>query len=184
MICFKKFRPVLRVGSHHVTDYGNEWLKRGLLAAGTKAECEIRPFLADLVAGIEHFLEHRCSLRVLKVEELAERIRAMLGQVGLDQVAKQLPPIAPPVTLDLEEFAAKHPYELSFFDQVRREADRLAALGVRDLEFRGMQEAVLLLNGKKRWTPACSRSKEELLLFLLDLRQQQSGIPLQSTSVS
>ena len=97
MICIAGKLPVLQVGRHQVCGYQTDWIRVGLEKAASRAGREAFPFLDDIYDSIVHYLEHKCSLRLMPVEKLNERIYYMLKRIGCEHIARALPPMAPPI---------------------------------------------------------------------------------------
>lgn len=168
MICLVGNRPVLQVGRHQVTGYDTEWLRQTIMRGATAAQREDFPFIDDLMEGIIHYLENKCSLRVLTIEELHSRVRRMLERIGCGAIAKSLPLISPPVTLSLMRAAreAGNGFELAFFNKIHSEIEELRIHGVEDLYFTGTRDCVKVLRGVERWTTPCEQLHSEILDFL------------------
>jgi len=168
MICIVGNRPVLQIGRHQVTGYDTSWLREAIVRGATAAEREDFPFIEDLLEGILHYLEHKCSLRVLTIEELHTRVRRMLERIGCEAIARTLPLLAPPVTLSLARAAreAGNGFELAFFNKIHDEIEDLKMHGVEELNFTGTRDCVKLLRGVKRWTTPCEQLHEEIITFL------------------
>ncbi len=168
MICIVGNRPVLQIGSHQVSGYGTQWLRDMIIRGAEAAGREDFPFVDDILSGILHYLEHKCSLRVLTVEELHARIRRMLERLGCEAIAQNLPLLAPPITLSLVRAAkeAGNGFELAFFNQVHEEIEELKMHGVEELCFTGTRDCVRILRGVKNWSPACDYLHREILTFL------------------
>ena len=168
MICIVGNRPVLQIGRHQVTGYDTEWLRNAILRGAEAAEREDFPFVDDLLEGILHYLEHKCPLRVLTIEELHSRVRRMLERIGCEAIAQSLPLIAPPVTLSLSRAAkeAGNGFELAFFNKIHDEIEDLRMHGVEVLSFTGTRECVKMLRGVNRWTTPCEHLHDEIMTFL------------------
>jgi hypothetical protein len=168
MICLVGNRPVLQVGRHQVTGYDTAWLRETIMRGAVAAEREDFPFIDDLMEGIIHYLENKCSLRVITVEELHSRVRRMLERIGCDAIASTLPLISPPVTLSLMRAAkeAGNGFELAFFNQIHDEIEELRIHGVEELYFTGTRDCVRVLRGVERWTNPCEQLHGEILDFL------------------
>ena len=168
MICLVGNRPVLQVGRHQVTGYGTEWLRETITRGATAAQREDFPFIEDLMEGIIHYLENKCSLRVITIEELNSRVRRMLERIGCAAIANTLPLISPPVTLSLMRAAkeAGNGFELAFFNKIHDEIEELRIHGVEDLYFTGTRDSVKVLRGVERWTTPCEQLHNEILDFL------------------
>ena len=168
MICIVGNRPVLQIGRHQVSGYGTLWLRQAILRGAEAAEREDFPFVDDLIEGILHYLEHKCPLRVLTIEDLHARVRRMLERIGCEAIARTLPLLAPPVTISLARAAreAGNGFELAFFNQIHAEIEELRRHGVEELRFTGTRDCVKLLRGVKRWTSPCDKLHQEILTFL------------------
>lgn len=177
MICLVGNRPVLQIGRQQVTGYGTDWLREAIERGARAAEREDFPFIDDLLAGIVHYLENKCSLRVLTVEELHARVRRMLERIGCQAIAQTLPLLAPPVTLSLARAAreAGNGFELAFFNQIHDEIEDLKLHGVEELRFTGTRDCVKLLRGVTRWTTPCETLHQEIITFLM--RHGHSTLP-------
>ncbi|MBT8036516.1 MAG: hypothetical protein KJO21_03125 [Verrucomicrobiae bacterium] len=168
MICIVGNRPVLQIGRHQVTGYGTQWLRDAILRGAEAAQRDDFPFIDDLLEGILHYLENKCPLRVLTIEDLHARVRRMLERIGCDAIAQTLPLLAPPVTLSLSRAAkeAGNGFELIFFNQIHDEIEDLRRHGVEVLHFTGTRDCVKMLRGVNRWSTPCEQLHEEILSFL------------------
>lgn len=168
MICIVGNRPVLQIGRQQVTGYGTDWLRETILRGAKAADREDFPFVDDLLEGILHYLENKCPLRVLTVEELHARVRRMLERIGCEAIARTLPLVAPPVTLSLVRAAreAGNGFELAFFNQIHDEIEDLKLHGVEELHFTGTRDCVKVLRGVTRWTARCEKLHGEIITFL------------------
>lgn len=168
MICIVGNRPVLQIGRQQVTGYGTGWLRETILRGAKAADREDFPFVDDLLEGILHYLENKCSLRVLTVEELHARVRRMLERIGCEAIAQTLPLVAPPVTLSLVRAAkeAGNGFELAFFNQIHDEIEDLKLHGVEELHFTGTRDCVKILRNVTRWTAPCEKLHGEIITFL------------------
>jgi hypothetical protein len=161
-------RPTLQVGHYQVHDYDTCWVGDALRRAAVTAGTENFPFLEEIRQGIEDYLEHHCSLELLPLPTLYERVRRMLHQVGCASIAHHLEPVAPPLTVALDEIAARHQdsFELGFFEGLRRELRTLAAHGAEQLHFCGLRRCVLTLRQRQEWAPDCDELAAEIRAFL------------------
>lgn len=168
MIALIGNRPVLQIGSHQVSDYDTEWVARALQRAAAAADHPDFPFLEEIRRGIDEYLDTKCSLQLLPLPALFERIRRMLETIGCDRIAAALRPVAPPVTLSLARAArqAGTGYELAFFEQLRRELDELRRAGAEEIRFTDLRESIQLLRGRDDWDGACDRLLTEVRHFL------------------
>ena len=177
MICIVGNRPVIQVGRQQVTGYGTQWLREAILRGAEAAERDDFPFVDDLLEGILHYLEHKCPLRVLTIEELHTRVRRMLERIGCEAIAQTLPLLAPPVTLSLSRAAkeAGNGFELLFFNKIHDEIEDLRMHGVEELRFTGTRDCVKMLRGVDRWTAPCEQLHDEIVTFLTT--HGQSSLP-------
>ena len=168
MICIVGNRPVLQIGRQQVTGYDTAWLRQAIIRGAEAAEREDFPFIDDLMEGILHYLEHKCSLRVLTIEDLHARVRRMLERIGCDAIAQTLPLIAPPITISLERAAreAGNGFELAFFNNIHDEIEDLRMHGVEELHFTDTRNCVKLLRGATHWNRPCDRLHDEIVTFL------------------
>lgn len=168
MISFIGNRPVLQVGRHQVTHYDTAWLIDALRRAAADADLEGFPCLEEIGHGVAHYLENKCSLRLMPVDQLNERVREMLEAVGCNSIAEALRPFAPPVTVSLVQTARQSGsgFELAFFESIRTEIADLRREGAAAVRFTDHRDAVLIVAGRDDWDHACQRLLEELAAFL------------------
>ena len=112
MICIVGNLPVLKVGHHHVVGYDTEWIDEALSRAAIASNRHDFPFIDDIRDGVMHYLEHRCPLRVLPLEDLYERMRVMLRKIGCDAIANNLVPLGTTTTVSLAKSAPQAGNEL------------------------------------------------------------------------
>ena len=65
-------------------DYDTAWLDVALERAALAADHEDFPFVADIRGGIVKYLETKCPLKLLNLEDLFERMRKMLVKIGCE----------------------------------------------------------------------------------------------------
>ena len=165
---------MLQIGRQQVTGYSTDWLRDTILRGAAAAEgCEINDtvdftFTDDLMAGIDHYLEHTCALRILSIEALHARICKMLSKVGFQNIADSLPLLAPPIQLSLKKIAqeAGNGFELAFFNHLHAEIEDLRSHGAEKLHFSDTIQCVKTLRNTKRWTNSCETLHQEILSFL------------------
>lgn len=176
MICLVGNRPVLQVGKHQIVGYGVDWIETALNRASVAADRDDFPFIDDIRDGIIHYLEKKCPLRLLPIEDLFARMRRMLDKIGCSAIGDQLRILTPPVTLSLARTARELPagFELGFFQTLRAEVDALHQLGTEELHFTEIREATLILVGSKRWNPACDAFQRDILDFLEKTAERNS----------
>ena len=171
MIAMIDNRPVLQVGRHQVSGYGSSWLVAALERAAAAAELPGFPCLGEISEGILHYLETKCPLRLLPVDELHGRVRRMLEAVGCSAIARHLEPCAPPVTVSLMQAAedAGRGFELAFFETIRADLSELRELGAAAVRIVDHRPAVQWLAGRDHWDRQCERLLDELAAFLAAL---------------
>ena len=171
MICIAGNLPVLQVGRHQVCGYDTEWIRLGLMRAAKRADREDFPFIDDIYDSIVHYMEHKCPLRLLKIEKLIERITFMLKRIGCEHIARALPAMAPPLTISLEEAAlsAGENYELGFFLNLKTEIMQAKKAGASALVFDDVKSSVCILTQKEGWDQACEELEKEIVSYLTEL---------------
>ena len=168
MISFIGNRPAIQVGRHQVVDYDVAWLDNAIRRAAIAAEIENFPFVEDIRGGVEKYLETKCPLRLMRLDELFDRVRAMLEKIGCAHIADKLEPLAPPVTFSLVHAAmeAGNGFELAFFEKLRAELRELRAAGAEEIRFTGLRESAMVLRGAAKWNKACDAMLVEIEAFL------------------
>ena len=161
-------RPALQIGRYQVIDYDTSWLDDALKRAALAAEHEDFPFIADIRSGIVQYLETKCPLKLLHLEDLFERMRKMLVKIGCERIAEKLEPLAPPVTVSLVRAAmeAGNGFELAFFETLRLELGELRSAGAEEIRFTGLRESSLILRGAAKWNKHCESLLSEIEAFL------------------
>lgn len=168
-------RPALQIGRYQVIDYGDSWLDEAILRAARAAEHEDFPFVAEIRAGIIEYLETKCPLRLLQLEELFDRVRKMLVKIGCERIAEKLEPLAPPITVSLVRAAmeAGNAFELAFFEMLRGELEELHRAGAQEIRFTGLKESALILRGSEKWDKHCETLLVEIQAFLTAWDREQ-----------
>jgi len=161
-------RPALQIGRYQVIDYDTEWLDDALRRAARAADHEDFPFVADIRSGIVKYLETKCPLKLLQLEDLYERVRRMLVKIGCERIAAKLEPLAPPVTVSLVRaaLAAGNGFELAFFAALQAELRDLRTAGAEQIHFTGLRESTLILRGTAQWNKPCEGLLTEIQEFL------------------
>ena len=161
-------RPALQIGRYQVIDYDTAWLDVALERAALAADHEDFPFVADIRGGIVKYLETKCPLKLLNLEDLFERMRKMLVKIGCERIAEKLEPLAPPVTVSLVRAAmeAGNGFELAFFETLRFELGDLRAAGAEEIHFIGLRESSMVLRGSAKWNKHCEALYAEIRAFL------------------
>lgn len=161
-------RPALQIGRYQVIEYDTAWLDDALRRAALAAEHEDFPFVADICGGIVQYLETKCPLKLLHLDELFERMRKMLVKIGCERIAEKLEPLAPPVTVSLVRAAmeAGNGFELAFFETLRTELGDLRAAGAEVIRFTGLRESAMILRGAAKWNKKCESLHSEIEAFL------------------
>jgi hypothetical protein len=168
VICLIGNRPALQIGRYQVIDYDTAWLEDALKRAAQAAEHEDFPFIADIRGGIVQYLETKCPLKLLHLEDLFERMRKMLVKIGCERIAEKLQLLAPPITVSLIRPAmeAGNGFELAFFETLRTELAELRAAGAEEVHFTSLRESSLILCGTAKWNKRCESLLAEIQAFL------------------
>lgn len=176
MIALIGNRPVLQVGRYQVSSYDSQWIREALHRAMESAEREDFPFVDEICQGIFHYLENKCSLRLLPIAALFDKMRRMLEQIGCENIAQELRPLAPPVQVSLLRLVEENEcsFELGLFPLLRREIDELSAVGAREIRVWQVQESVLRIRQTQKWDKGCERLQAEIEHFLQNYRPQNS----------
>jgi hypothetical protein len=161
-------RPAIQIGRYQVIDYDTEWLDSALRRAARAADCEDFPFVDDIRSGIVKYLETKCPLKLLPLDELYDRMRRMLIKIGCGNIAENLAPLAPPVTVSLVRAAmeAGNGFELAFFEMLRAELRDLRTAGAEEIRFSGLRESAMILRGCPKWNKQCQVLLSEIEAFL------------------
>ncbi len=161
-------RPALQIGRYQVIDYDTAWLDLALERAARAADHPDFPFVADIRSGIVQYLETKCPLKLLRLEDLFDRMRKMLVKIGCERIAEKLEPLAPPVTVSLVRAAmeAGNGFELAFFEALRTELGELRTVGAEEIRFTGLRESALILRGSAKWNKRCEALHAEIRGFL------------------
>ena len=180
MISFIGNRPALQIGRHQVIDYDTTWLDAALRRAALAADHENFPFVEEICEGIVQYLETKCSLRLLKLEDLYARLRKMLIKIGCTPIADKLEPLAPPVTVSLVRVAmeAGNGFELGFFETLRSELTELRSAGAEEIRFVGVRQSVLILRGAQHWNKGCETLLQEIRAIIAVLGREQGPLRL------
>ena len=168
MISFIGNRPAIQIGPYQVLDYDTVWLEDALRRAARAADHEDFPLVSEIRSGVEMYLEHKCALRLLHLEELFERMRKMLVKIGCERIAEKLEALAPPLTISLVTAAstAGNGFELAFFENIRAELTVLHRAGAEIIRFTELRECTLILRGEKKWNKRCESLLAEIQAFL------------------
>jgi hypothetical protein len=178
VISFIGNRPALQIGSYQVLDYDTVWLEDALRRAAHAADHADFPLIAEIRNGVELYLENQCSLRLLRLGDLFDRMRRMLIKIGCDRIAEKLEPLAPPLTISLVDAArsAGNGFELAFFETVRAELTQLREAGAEDIRFTGLRESTMILRGNSKWTRQCESLHTEIAAFLESTNRHRAAV--------
>ena len=168
MICIAGNLPVLQIGRYQVTGYSTQWIRHAIDQAAHRASLDDFAFTDDIYEGVVHYLENKCPLRLLKIEDLYKRVSHMLSRIGYATIANALEPIAPPVTISLERAAreAGTGFELAFFKELQHELNDLKATGATDVYFSHIEECVHVLRQTESWDKHCEDLAADILYWL------------------
>jgi hypothetical protein len=161
-------RPALQIGRYQVIDYDTSWLDVALIRAARAADHEDFPFAPDIRSGIVKYLETKCPLKLLHLEDLFDRMRKMLVKIGCERIAEKLELLSPPVTVSLVRAAmeAGNGFELAFFETIRLELAALHAAGAEEIRFVDLRQSSLILRGGSKWNQKCEDLLTEIRAFL------------------
>jgi len=180
MICIAGNMPVLQIGEHQVTNYDTYWIRRAIENAAIRADQTHFTFLDEVYDGIVHYLETKCSLRLLPIEELFTRIEHTLKRIGCEPIANMLQIECPPINISLQRAAsnAGNGFELAFYSVLIEEMKALKALGANDIFFSEIRESVLILKQTSEWTDKCELLEQDILLWLKNAgtQPQRQGV--------
>ena len=175
-------RPALQIGRYQVIDYDTAWLDDAIRRAAHAADHTDFPFISEIHTGIVQYLETKCPLRLLHLDDLFDRMRRMLVQIGCVTIAEKLEPLAPPITVSLIRAAmeAGNAFELAFFESLRNELEDLRRAGAEEIRFVGLRESTLILRGTQKWDKHCDTLLREIHQFLIawDRDQKAATRPL------
>lgn len=171
MISFIGNRPALQIGTHQVLEYDTVWIEDALRRAAKAADNEDFPLVMEVCSGVDLYLENQCSLRLLHLEDLFERVRKLLTTMGCERIAEKLEPLAPPVTVSLISAAQKagNGFELAFFETLRGELLALREAGAEQIHFTGLRQSALILRGQTKWNRQCGVLLSEIEAFIVAL---------------
>lgn len=174
MISFIGNRPAIQIGSYQVLDYDTAWLEDAIMRAAKAADFEEFPLVGEIRHGVELYLENKCPLRLLHLEDLFERVRKMLVKIGCPLIAEKLEPLAPTVTVSLVSAAtmAGNGFELAFFETLRTELVELRGAGAEKVRFTGLRESTLILRGTTKWNKQCEALLTEIKAFLASCERE------------
>jgi len=180
MICIAGNMPVLQIGEYQVTNYDTYWIRKAIENAAHRADQSHYLFVDEVYDGIVHYLENKCSLRLLPIEELFTRIEYTLKRIGCETIANALRVECPAITISLQRAAsdAGSGYELAFYSILFEEMKSLKELGANDIFFNHIRESVLILKQTTEWNDECDQLEQDILLWLKNTgtQPQRQGI--------
>ncbi|GAA5496270.1 hypothetical protein SAMN02745181_2586 [Rubritalea squalenifaciens DSM 18772] len=168
MICIVGNMPVLQIGRHQVSGYDTRCIHSSIEKAADRAGLGDFAFVDDVYDGVIHYLEKTCPLRLLRIEELYERVRHMLKRIGYASIAFSLEPEAPAVTISLERAArdAGLGFELAFFKELQEELNELKGYGASEVYFCDIESCVRILKQCEDWNEDCAHLEADILDWL------------------
>jgi len=180
MICIAGNMPVLKIGEHQISNYDTYWIRSAIENAARRADQSHFAFIDEVYDGIVHYLEHKCSLRMLPIEELFVRIQHTLKRIGCEPIANTLKVECPPITISLQRAAgdAGSGFELAFYSILFEEMKTLKELGANDIFFSHIRESVLILKQTEEWSDECEQLEQDILLWLKNTgtQPQRQGV--------
>jgi hypothetical protein len=170
-------RPVIQVGRHFVSCYDSQWLRDALCRAKHQANRDDFPFVDEICQGIFHYLENKCSLRLLPLSALYDKMRRMLAQIGCECIADELKPMAPPVQVCLLRLVTEHQcgFEMALFTMLQKEISDLIEAGANEIRFYHLKECAMRVRGSTKWDKRCERLQGEILEFLQSYAPQSQS---------
>jgi hypothetical protein len=179
VISFIGNRPALQIGRYQVIDYDVAWLDAALRRAAQAADREDFPFIEEICEGIVQYLETKCPLKLMHLEDLYRRLRKMLVKIGCEPIAEKLEQLAPPVSVSLARAAveAGNGFELAFFEALRAELAALSEAGAAEVRFTGLRASVLILRGVEHWDKGCEGLLLEIQSFIAAWDREQPAEP-------
>jgi len=167
MIALPSSLPLIKISPDHLATCDTEWLRRNVRDAATRAEVP-EWFADDVVAGVITFLRNHYEGTTITIDSLYDRIRDTLNNLGLDDLAKELNPQAPPLRISLPDLAKKagDGYELAFFQLLEQRFTSATNNGVEHVYFYGLRHCVQSLTSLSRWTRRCENLQNEITQFL------------------
>lgn len=169
MIAWIKNRPVIDVGGHQVAVYDRQWLCDALKRAAREADHGDFPFVEEICEGIFQYLENGCSLKLLPLPQLYDKMALMLRRMNCERIAAHLVIMGPPLTLCLLSLAERASFELAFLQQLRAELQRLKAGGAVQVRLERGDEAMRVACGVTVWGRSCERLQQDVRLLLESL---------------
>lgn len=169
MIAWIKNRPVIDVGGYQVAVYDRQWLCDALTRAAQAADHGDFPFIDEVSEGVFQYLENGCSLKLLSLPDLYEKMAAMLRRMDCERIAAHLVIMGPPVSLCLLSLAERAGLELAFLQLLRHELLRLKAGGAVQVRLHRGAAALRFACGAPVWTRACELLLREVRGLLLSV---------------
>jgi len=167
MIALPSSLPLIKIGSENLASCDAEWLRNNLRDAACRAEVP-EWFADDVVCGVITFLRNHYEGTTITLDSLYERIQDTLESLGLDGLAKELKPSAPPLRISLSDLAHKagDGYELAFFQLLEKRFAAATDDGIDQVYFYGLRSCVRRLTSLEKWTRRCENLGEEITRFL------------------
>jgi hypothetical protein len=176
MIALPSSLPLIKIGSENLASCDAEWLRRSLRDAAARAEVP-EWFADDVVSGVITFLRNHYQGTTITLDSLYDRIHDTLESLGLDELAKELTPTAPPLRISLPDLAHKagEGYELAFFRLLEQRFAAATDEGIEQVYFYGLRTCVQRLTSLGKWTRRCESLREEITHFLEHEAQKASA---------
>lgn len=167
MIALPSSLPLIKIGQDNLVACDAEWLRGNVRDAAARADVP-EWFADDVVSGVITFLRNHYQGTTITLDSLYGRIRDTLENLGLDELAEELTPSAPPLRISLPDIARKagEGYELAFFQLLEQRFVSATSNGVENVYFYGLRNCVQNLTSLKRWTRRCDNLQNEITRFL------------------
>ncbi len=167
MIALPSSLPLIKISQDNLVACDAEWLRSNVRDAATRAEVP-EWFADDVVSGVITFLRNHYDGTTITLDSLYDRIRDTLESLGLEDLAEELSPAAPPLRISLPDIAraAGDGYELAFFQLLEQRFASATSCGIENVYFYGLRNCVQSLTSLKRWTRRSEILQNEITHFL------------------
>lgn len=105
---------------------------------------------------------------MLPLQALYDKMRRMLEQIGCENIAIQLKPLAPPVHVCLMRLITDHDcrLEMALYSLLRAEINELCAAGAHEIRFLHIKECVMQIRGTDKFDKQSQQMYQEINSFL------------------
>lgn len=171
MVCLPDDLPLLQLNNQELVPCDLTWIVNEIAKAAKKAgryeafEWAIHNEMSD---ALELYLTNRFEGRFITLQQITERITAMLALVGLTEVIGLLEITAPPARVSLLDLAhgISADEEDKFFAKLSERLDLFEESARRYIVCEEFRPAVELIRGHGRWTTSCDALAGRISDFL------------------